>query len=262
MVYHYRTVKCPNCGCVADKTRTVDSQELKGSPFRVCRHCNEVYFDPDYKEAAISIYNDKGGSPNIWSFIWVVLSNVFAVFFLVQGAKEGFRDLGAGWIAILVFLGLAILFDVGFYRVIRNRIHANEYHQKSLDTLEGRTGELTGELAASMERMSNKAYLDALVAHGVVVPSYFYERLTGKETSNFIIPNEVSTIDNSAVQQISEEVDESRGDVVTRQKEQTYTLIRPQKMNFCRNCGAHLEENAKYCSNCGQKLEDFYYINQ
>ena len=47
MVYHYRSVKCPNCGEIADKTRTIDSQELNGSPFRVCPHCGETYFDAD-----------------------------------------------------------------------------------------------------------------------------------------------------------------------------------------------------------------------
>ena len=39
----------------------------------------------------------------------------------------------------------------------------------------------------------------------------------------------------------------------------TYTLIPPQKMLFCRTCGAKLEPNAKYCSNCGQNLEELYF---
>ena len=255
MVYHYRTVNCPNCGRVADRTRTVDSQELKGSPFRVCRHCDTVYFDPDYKEVAITIFKDKGGNPNIWSYLWLIISNVVAIYTLVEAAKEGFRDLGNAWIGILLALGFAAVFDVGFIRVIRNRIHANEYHQKSLDLLEGRTEELTGELAASMERMSNRAYLNALKAHGVDVPDYFFERLNGKEANDFTIPVNIATIDNSTVQQTTEEVEETDDHAVSKEEaiEERSVSI---DVAFCRKCGAKIPADSAFCPKCGEKVID------
>ena len=29
-------------------------------------------------------------------------------------------------------------------------------------------------------------------------------------------------------------------------------------MNFCTQCGSHLEENAHYCISCGKKVEDTF----
>ena len=285
MIYHYRTVKCPKCGEVADRTRTVDSQELRGTPFRVCCHCGTVYFDPDYKEEAISVFKDKGGDPSITSYLWLIISNVSAVYLLVEAAKLSFRDLGGMWIAILVALGLAVMFDVGFFRVIRNRIRAKEYHQKSIDVLEGRSGEQTGELAASMERMSNKAYLDALRAHGVAVPEYFYERLTNTSASSFVIPKEIASIDNSSVQQETKDVEEDeevspnndqRGEGRTVSAGASLTVKeaneaaspsddqRGEEPNaaiaaaFCRKCGAKIPADSAFCPKCGVKVISFY----
>ncbi len=245
MVYHHRRVTCPNCGRIADRTRTVDSQELKGSPFRVCPHCDEVYFDPAYHEVAISIFKDRGGEINFWAFAWVLISNGLVVFFLYNGIKEGSMD--GLWLPFLVFLGLALLFDFGLIRLIRNRRHANEYHQKSLDILEGRTRERTGELAASMERMSNKAYLDALKAHGVSVPDYFYERLRNSNVeSNIQVPDSVKSIDNSMVQQSNEET-ETVNEAPT-QSQDTNEIV------FCRKCGARIPSDSAFCPKCGEKV--------
>ncbi len=242
MIYHYRTVKCPKCGEVADRTRTVDSQELRGTPFRVCCHCGTVYFDPDYKEEAISVFKDKGGDTSITSYLWLIISNVSAVYLLVEAAKLSFRDLGGMWIAILVALGLAVMFDVGFFRVIRNRIRAKEYHQKSIDVLEGRSGEQTGELAASMERMSNKAYLDALRAHGVAVPEYFYERLTNSSASSFVIPKEIASIDSRSVQQETKD-NEERSESISSSDEQREEQNAAVAAAFCRSLSEKVEKD-------------------
>ena len=202
MVYHYRTVHCPNCGCVADQTRTVDSQELKGSPFRVCPHCKEVYYDSAYHEPAISVYEDKGGEINFWALVWILLSNGLVIFFIVNAIKEGEML----WAPFLFFLVIALVFDFGAGRAIYRRINAQIYHQKSINSLENSVGDKTGNLGASMERMSSKAYLDALKAHGVYVPDYFYERLQGDKAKTSIhIPDSVKTISSSMVELKSEE---------------------------------------------------------
>ena len=144
-----------------------------------------------------------------------------------------------------MFFGLALLFDAGFIRVIHSRIRANEYHQKSIDTLEGRRGELTGELAASMKRMSEKAYLDALSAHGVAVPDYFYERLKSTETSNLISPDNVATINHSAIQKSSKTPTE-------------HSTSLKNKAEFCQNCGAKLPADSSCCPKCRGNTISFY----
>lgn len=77
------------------------------------------------------------------------------------------------------FMGiLAAIFDYLVVRsILNNTIRKKQFHQKRIDLIEGKAGEMSDELKASMNRLSNKTYLDALRAHGVTVPNYFYQRL-------------------------------------------------------------------------------------
>ena len=216
MVYHHRKVKCPSCGKTADRTRTVDSEILKGSPFRVCPNCKKTYFDPEYKEMGIVLYEEKGGELNFWGLIWAILSTVLAVYFLCGVIKEG---TGGGLLLPLGVFGLvAILFDVRIIKMIKNRSNSEEFHRKQIDYIEGRTKERTQSLVESMNRLSNKAYLDALRIHGVNVPDYFYERL-GE------IPTDLSAI---AVETVS-----------------------PTEKFICEACGETSPGWYQTCPNCG-----------
>jgi len=243
MVYHFRTVKCPNCGEIADRTRTVDSQILRGSPFRVCPYCDNVYFDSAYQEIALSVYKDKGGVLNFWGLAWALISNGLVVFFLLTSSLEDLK--GGLWIPLLIFGLIAIIIDTGLVRLIKNRIHANEYHQQSLDLLEGKTNHRTKDLTASMERMSNKSYLDALRAHGVTVPDYFYERLrTVKPENSIQVPDSIKSVDSSMVNQTNTE----------DPKKEVFENSPKNEIAFCRKCGARIPLDSVFCPKCGEKV--------
>lgn len=247
MVYHYRTVTCPYCGNIADRTRTVDSQELKGSPFRVCPHCDKAYFDPAYHEVAISVYKDEGGEVNFWGFSWFLISNGLVIFFIINAITEG-KML---WAPFLIFLLIALVIDFGVGRLIYNKIHADIYHQKSIDAIEGRTKNQTGELAASMVRMSNKAYLDALKAHGVYVPDYFYERLrNGHVQTKIDMPESVETINSNKVEHKDEESVEAL--------EEPAEYKATNEIIFCRKCGGKMPLDSSFCPKCGEKVISFH----
>lgn len=243
MVYHYRTVRCPHCGNIADKTRTVDSQELKGSPFRVCPHCDAVYFDTAYKEPAISLLQDRGGKLSFTAIVWVLISNTAVIFFLFESIKEHVFL----WLPFLVFFAIALVFDIGLVRLIRNRIKAKEYHQKKIETLEREPGMMSSELAASVERMSNERYLDSLRAHGVDVPKYFYDRLkNGCSESNIQVPKSVIAIDSSLIS------NDSQGDAI--EEDSPSERRTTNEIVFCRKCGARLPADSFFCPKCGEKV--------
>ena len=174
MVYHHRTVKCPHCGKVADRTRTVDSELLKGSPFRVCPHCSTTYFDSEYKEMGLVLFEEKGGKLTFVGLVWILLSHSLVIYSLYSIIVE---KLSGMFLPLVVFGIIALLYDIGLIKMIKNRAHSAEFHQGQIDYIEGRTKERTAALIESMERLSNKDYLDALRSHGVDVPDYFYERL-------------------------------------------------------------------------------------
>ena len=81
---------------------------------------------------------------------------------------------------------IAAYFDQGerfFWKYIF--IDQDKYHREQLDLLEGRAGEQSSELKESLERLSDRKYLDALRARGVHVPDYFYQRLPADVEGSF-----------------------------------------------------------------------------
>ena len=40
-----------------------------------------------------------------------------------------------------------------------------------------------------------------------------------------------------------------------REQKQAYEKTIAEKVNFCRNCGAELLENASFCTKCGEKVK-------
>jgi len=179
MVYHYRTVICPNCGKLIEKTRTVDSQFLQGSPFRTCPYCNQTYFDKEYKEMGIELFTDKGGTIKLSTIGVFLVSNgaliVFVYLAIIDAIAQGFHPFFL--IPIVMFGTLSLIVDIGIIDTIYCRVHIKEHNQRKIDYIEGRGRERTSEVIESMNRLSNKDYLDALVRHGVYVPEYFFNRL-------------------------------------------------------------------------------------
>lgn len=175
MVYHHRTVKCPFCNKITERTTTT-SQVLIGSPFRTCQNCGAAYFDSGYKEPGLLIFESKAGDVFPMGAIAAAVFTFAAVFLIYQIAIGG-ND-GSGILFAAIFMAIfAVICDAGVFVAIRETIHSDKYHQKQIDQIEGKNGEMPNDLKKSMLRLSNKEYLDALKAHGVSVPDYFYQRL-------------------------------------------------------------------------------------
>ena len=183
MLTYHRTVTCPRCEMIAERTSRL-SDELYGSPYRVCPCCGKTYFDPEYQEDAIAIYKSKGGKLTAGGFLWVLLSNGIVAWYIFGGIRTKTLITNS---LFFVMLGIALLFDIGLIRIIRSRLKADAYHQDQIDYLEGVGGAIPEQLAESMERVSDRKYLDALRSHGVDVPEYFYKRL-GSEEGTFAEP--------------------------------------------------------------------------
>ena len=179
MLHHYRSVRCPKCDLEADRSSTDSSFILYGSPYRVCRKCGAAYFDPGYHELAIDAYNDNGVLIDFGGLFCALLTNGVAVLFLIERLKGNSNT----WLPLICAFGFALVFDYRAVISIRNLIKAKEYHQEQIDGLEGRYGEMSDDLAESMERMSDRKYLDALRFRGVDVPEYFYKRISSREGS-------------------------------------------------------------------------------
>ena len=186
----HRIVKCPKCGDTAESIYSVLDETLYGSPYRICRECGAAYFDPFYHELAIDAFNDNGAPIDIWGMLWLLTVNGLLVWLITLTGHENSAKL---WIPFIIVLCYAGILDFQLIKTIRNRLNAEEYHQERVDLMEGRYGEMSEELAESMQRMSDRKYLDALRSHGVDVPEYFYKRL-GSAEGSFVEPEGVIQI--------------------------------------------------------------------
>ncbi len=256
MVYHHRNVTCPNCGKIAERTRTVDSELLIGSPFRVCPHCGKSYYDSEYNEEGLVIFDNPTGEINIWAIVWLLISNIFLVVCIVNKIWEGFA----------VALILALIFDYLLIRLIWKKTHPEQTMQKTIDYLEGRGKERSASLVASMERLSNRMYLDALKSHGVNVPEYFYCRINEQEDKR---DSELNTKQNSDDNQVKNP--EGRTEIesdktaepnvlsfVKNTEEEMYLHnSKEPHIFFCKNCkavfGGAKENMPEKCPKCGRE---------
>ena len=178
MVYssrYYSLEKCPHCKKIIKLNSIRSFNFLKGSPIRTCPRCKETYVYPEYKEWGLVLFADKGDKFGILETIGLLMFHAALIFYLRSPAQYGYSPKQLLAVGIICILALAS--DYLLVQTIKNRIHREEYHQKQIDYMEGRTKERPLELVESMERLSNKEYLDALKEHRIDVPDYFYERL-------------------------------------------------------------------------------------
>jgi len=232
MVYHHHTFRCPKCNQITERVTTVDSELLYGSPFRICPHCQYTYFNPEYKEKALVLVESKGGELTFSGFLWFVISNAGLLFFIYNtialSKKEGFDSLML--LPIGLFAILSFLFDYGLIRMIRNHKHKAEFTKNQIDYIEGRTRERTPEVIESMERLSDRNYLDALKSRGISIHNYFYDRLN-KYTA--------------------ESIAQDAGVYSTQELQQ------PRKnasIAYCNKCGARITPDSVFCSKCGARI--------
>ena len=193
-MYHHRRVTCPKCDLIAERTI---GTELFGSPYRVCKHCKGVYFDPEYQEKAMAVFNDKGWTFDIWLIPAFLVFNGLLLYFIIGSVRaESLPRTTYGMIAFFTVLILSTLIDIGVIRIVLINIHAEEYHKKQIDKLEAGPVEWDDDLAESMKRMSDRGYLDVLRARGVAVPEYFYKRV-GSRPGSFVEPEGVVEVKNA-----------------------------------------------------------------
>lgn len=184
LTFYHRKADCPYCDMYTDRKELLRDFPPFGTPYRTCPKCGRVYFDSGYQEDAIAWFTDTGGEFSPGGLIASLFYNGALIFYIIECIRTKRMSL----IGFSILLIIALAFDIVFIRAIWNRIRAKEYHQKIIDTLEGRRDELPPEVAESMKRLSDRGYLDALRSHGVEVPEYFYQRLRGDAAGTFVEP--------------------------------------------------------------------------
>ena len=132
---------------------------------------------------------------------------------------------------------IALIIDVGIVRIIINRVKAANYHKKMIDYIEGRGKERSEELIKSLDRLSNKGYLDALKKHGVEIPEYFYDRLKKN--------------DNNSENPVTRQEAKTNQDSINNSTDKVGI---DNRYIFCRKCGQKIPHDSVFCPKCGEKV--------
>ena len=161
---------CPRCG---EKIEHGIKGRLLGSPFRVCPHCDRLYYEKAYKEPALATYAEKDVKFNWMKAVYAALPTAVSILYLNSYFK------GENSFAIvpgIAFAAIGVLFIVVLICEIVKVAGKHEREHKIIDLFEGRRGELPEDLKASMDRLADPKYLDALEYYGVDIPDYFRDR--------------------------------------------------------------------------------------
>ena len=175
-------IRCPRCGAAIERPALPEGETLPGSPLRRCPDCDRLYFDNLYAEPALRAFEDAEVKFPYIKIIYALVPTFGAVVFLREwlgGSNSAVRMTAILFGAIAVFFDVLLLIElVKLPPKLRRRASA-------LDRLEGRAGAAEAEMRASVERLSKKDYLDALVKCNEYVPTYFYKRIGEKPPKTF-----------------------------------------------------------------------------
>lgn len=161
---------CPRCG---EYIEHGIKGRLIGPPFRVCPHCDKLYYDKAFKEPALATYAEKDVKFNWMKAVYAALPTAVSILYLNSYFK------GENSFAIvpgIAFAAIGVLFIIVLIAEIVKVAGKSEREQKIIDLFEGRRGELSEDLKASVSRLEDPKYLDALEYYGVDIPDYFRER--------------------------------------------------------------------------------------
>lgn len=171
------TIRCPRCGAQIERACPPEGETLPGSPLRQCPECGRLYFDGAYAEAALTAF-EKAEIKFPWiKILYALVPTVGALVYLRQ--YRAAPSTGA-LVPLIAFSLIAVFFDVLLLIELGKTVRKRAVKREMLKRIEGRAGEMEQELRASMERLGQKDYLDALVKCGEAVPRYFYERIGEK----------------------------------------------------------------------------------
>ena len=171
------TVRCPHCSASIEHECPPAGETLPGSPLRKCPDCGRLFYDDGYQEPALKAYAAASVKFSWIKVLYAAVPTAGALFYLSVYLKN--HNAMSSVLAI-VFGVVAVFFDVllalEIVKAIRQKRKLTELERR----LNGPAEALTEEERASMERLSSKAYLDALDKCGDDVADWFYFRLGEK----------------------------------------------------------------------------------
>ena len=171
------TVRCPHCGASIERENPPKGKLLSGSPLRKCPDCGRIYFDNAYAEAALTAFEKAEVNFPYIKILYALVPTVGAIVYLRQHLLT---PTTGTLVPLIAFSIIAVFFDVMLICELVTAARRGKIKKAFLDRLEGRTGETEAELRESVERLSKKDYLDALVKCNEYVPVYFYKRIGEK----------------------------------------------------------------------------------
>ena len=152
------TKKCPHCGIVYDqrpigrwgKKLTPEDQWVYGSPLRMCKNCQKLFMDKDYRELAFTPLRSYDKAP-ITSTTYLILA-------------------AGGILGLLMYVGGQSTFAIIAWAV------AIAYLVADLALYPGRLKKLEKEKQASEKRMSDPKYAQALKNAGFDIPDRYLNK--------------------------------------------------------------------------------------
>ena len=171
------TVRCPHCRAQIAHDCPPEGETLPGSPLRTCPDCGRLFYDDSYQEPALKAYAASRVHFSWIKALYAAVPTAGALFYLSAYLKENHA---MSSVLAIVFGVVAVFFDVLLVLEIVKAVRQKSKLTALEERLNGPAEALTEEERASMERLSSKAYLDALDKCGDDVADWFYFRLGEK----------------------------------------------------------------------------------
>ena len=173
MTHYSRKVKCPYCNTWIDKQSTWNPQ---GSPFRICPRCRREYFDKDYQENAIWFLTREQSAFFVdicAAFMLLVTIGVLYAFYDEKSLSLSVIVIEVALVAITV-----VLTRYAIKQTIRfSKNNKNDLYMERIAYLKLPSSEQQHDIADSLNRLSNRQYLDRLTSCGVEIPDFFFDRI-------------------------------------------------------------------------------------
>lgn len=171
------TVRCPHCRAQIAHDCPPEGETLPGSPLRKCPDCGRLFYDDVYQEPALKAYAQARVRFSWTKALYAAIPTAGALYYLVVYLKAA-NTMSA--VLSIVFGAVAVFFDVLLVLELVKTVRQKRKLKELEAHLNGPAETLTPEERASMERLSSKAYLDALDKCGDDVADWFYFRLGEK----------------------------------------------------------------------------------
>ena len=177
MTNGYVTPRCSYCRDGALPHAAISIQR-PGVPMRQCPRCGKRYHDARYIEPALAFYNKNQPELGpLWTAIVLCIAVAKPLVNYVRAYAAPHTEF-----ACAISLGLiGLLLAVYLYHILFRRFAKNAYYKrferKKLACLSGRGG-LSPKRRSSLRRLSQEDYLYELLANGVMIPLFFFKRIS------------------------------------------------------------------------------------